>query len=154
MHRLQQNLTLAKQALSRAQARQAFYANKGRRDLVFSMGDKVLLSADHLHPPEGALRLKKLGKKAYGPFQVTRVVSLVAYELDLPRHCRMHPVVHVSHLREFKTAPEQFPDRQQRYTPPPPDVIEGEEHFHVQAFVGKRGEGNKLRYLVRWAGWP
>jgi hypothetical protein len=153
VQRLQKDIQLAKQALLKAQERQAHFANRGRRDHIFKVGDKVLLSADHLHPPEGAVKFKKLSKKAYGPFKIVKVVSPVAYELNLPKHYRMHPVVHISHLREFKEAADQFPERQQFYTPPPPDVIKGEEHFRVEAFVGRRGEGNKLRYLVRWAGY-
>jgi Chromo (CHRromatin Organisation MOdifier) domain len=42
--------------------------------------------------------------------------------------------------------------------PPPPDVLDGEEHYTVQAFLDSRltgkGRGQHLEYLVRWEGYP
>lgn len=38
----------------------------------------------------------------FGPVQVTKVISPVAYEVDLPEKSRIHNVFHVSRLKKFK----------------------------------------------------
>ena len=48
---------------------------------MFSVGDQVLLSTANLRNEE---RAPKLAPKFIGPFSVSRVVSSVAYELELP----------------------------------------------------------------------
>ena len=39
--------------------------------------------------------------------------------------------------------------------PPPPDLINGEEEYKVEAILGSRrhGRGHKLQYLVKWKGY-
>ena len=64
----------------------------------------------------------------------------------------MHPVVHISALRECLTS-GAFPDREERYTPPPPEIIAEEEYFRIAAFVGERGKGASKSYLVHWEGY-
>jgi hypothetical protein len=61
----------------------------------------------------------KLSFKYFGPYQITSRVGAVAYRLQLPDHCRIHPVVHVSQLKlvaGFKgiaspTLPALLPER-------------------------------------------
>ena len=41
------------------------------------------------------------------------------------------------------------------YDEPPPDLVEGEPEYEVEALLGSRriGRGRKLEYLVRWKGY-
>ena len=115
--RMREALATAKTAISQAQERQANQANKHRRAHEFRVGEKVYLSAGHLRAPKGDADVRKLGPKAYGPFEILEVLSPVTYKLHIPSHYKMHPVVHISALRERFTS-HAFPDRQERYTPP------------------------------------
>jgi len=40
------------------------------------------------------------------------------------------------------------------YTWPPPDMIEGEEQYEVEAIRAHRWRNNKLQYLIKWKGYP
>ena len=152
--RMQTDLARAKESIKKAQERQMTNANRHRREHVFKQGDLVYLSADHLRVHGAADSKKKFAKRAYGPYKVKRVLSPLTYELDLPASVKIHPVVHISALREHLTS-QRFPDRDEVYSPPPAEVIDEEEHFHVQAFVGARryGKTQKLQFLVDWVGY-
>ena len=112
----------------------------------------MYLSADHFKAPEGLDTRKKFRPKAYGPYSIKRVLSPVTYELDLPPNIKIHPVVHISQLREHYESSE-FPERTQVYSPPPAQVIDGEEFYPVECFVKERGSGASKEYLVHFEGW-
>jgi len=40
------------------------------------------------------------------------------------------------------------------YTEPPPDLINGEEHYKVEVITQHKGTGSCQRYLVTWVGYP
>jgi hypothetical protein len=40
------------------------------------------------------------------------------------------------------------------YMRPPPDVIEGEEQYEVEAVRAHRWRNRKLQYLIKWKGYP
>ena len=86
------------QDLRAAQERQATYANMKRRDYTFRVGDRVLLSSKDINIRD---LTPKLRLKYQGPWQVTKVVSPVAYRLDLPPSMKIHPVFHISKLERF-----------------------------------------------------
>lgn len=90
-----------------------------------------------------------MGPKYYGPYKVLAAITPVSYRLALPPHLRHHPVIHVSALKPFSGSanPSTFRD------PPPPDLIDGELHFHVEAFLNDRGSGRRRRFLVKWTGY-
>lgn len=43
----------------------------------------------------------KLSKRYYGPFQIIERIGVVAYKLLLPTDYRIHPVFHISLLKEY-----------------------------------------------------
>jgi hypothetical protein len=77
----------AKLKLQEAQARQAQYANQHRKDITYTVGDKVYLSTANLYLPSSMSR--KLTARYLGPFQVEKVVNPVTYKLKLPSTMRI-----------------------------------------------------------------
>ncbi|KAD4180440.1 hypothetical protein E3N88_29031 [Mikania micrantha] len=84
-----------------AQDRQKSYADKRRRPLEFSVGDKVMLKVS---PWKGTVRVGKRGMlnpRYIGPFKILARVGLVAYQLELPSELEgIHDVFHVSNLKK------------------------------------------------------
>nr|XP_009779826.1 PREDICTED: uncharacterized protein LOC104228966 [Nicotiana sylvestris] len=92
---------LIRKRLLAAQSRQKSYVDKRRRDLVFTIGDKVFL---RVSPMKGMMWFGKRGKlspRFIGPYEILDRVGAVAYHLALlPELYFIHPVFHVSMLRK------------------------------------------------------
>ena len=70
------------------------------------MGDHVYLKLQPYVQSSVALRSnQKPAYRFFGPFKIVAHIGLVAYKLDLPPHCKIHLVVHVSQLK--KHVPQQ-----------------------------------------------
>jgi hypothetical protein len=99
---------------------------KGQRHYQgFAEGEQVWLEGTNLrlsHPTT------KLAPKQYGPFTITKIISPVVYQLELPGHWAIHNVFHASLLTPYKEMEEHGTN----YIQPPPDVIEGEEEYEVE----------------------
>ena len=157
---LQQQLAIAKHHLNEAQLRQTEQANRRRRYGVFKVGDLVLLSTAHLNVtrPEGTTH--KLAPRYCGPFEVTKVVSEVAYKLQLPPTMKCHNVFHISLLREYTPSnPAAFPGRPVHTPPPPVQVKAGAAYFKVERIVSHyprkaTSHASSSHYLIKWEGYP
>lgn len=154
LSRMHLALDNAKTSLTQAQQRQQRYANESRREVTFKVGDQVLLSTAHLRNMD---RAPKLYPKFIGPYKIKRVVSSVAYELDLPSSMRVHPTFHVSKLKVFNKDDHRLFEREQVIRPPP-EIINEQEEFEVEQIIDKRESGSRSRrvvkYLVMWKGYP
>jgi hypothetical protein len=83
-----------------AQSRQKSYADK-RRELTFVVGDSVYLKVSPLGGTKRFLVKGKLAPKYVGPYQITKRIGRLAYQLALSETmARVHPVFHVSQLNK------------------------------------------------------
>lgn len=113
----------------------------------FKLGDKVWLEARNLRTPG---RPSKFKPKREGPFTIKEVLSPLAYRLKLPSQWRIHSVFHASLLTPYRTTDAHGPP----FSQPPPDLIEGEQEFEVEAILAHRGTASRRQYLVKWLGYP
>ncbi|MCO5588624.1 hypothetical protein L7F22_042581 [Adiantum nelumboides] len=106
-----------KVALEKTQAKQKKAADYHRREVVFSLGDWVLLHFEkaRLKKMKGKERLfSKLSMHYYGHFQICDIISDVAYRLKLPESWKIHNAFHVSLLRPYVgDVPEDIPAEDQ-----------------------------------------
>jgi hypothetical protein len=124
--------------------------------LRFESGQRAFLRLNHGYKLPGRPS-RKLGPQRAGPFTITRPVGNLAYELQLPTHWRIHPVVSVAQL-------EPAPNERDPYDRPRPISPVGinEEgdtrdwgSFEIEALVDRRerryGRSKPVKeYLVRW----
>lgn len=112
------------------------FADTKRREVVYQVGDWVLLklwpySQSTAKGPPGTSA--KLAKCHYGPFKVLERIDEVAYRLQLSDDIRIHPVFHCSVLKPFKGSPEQAQEVQL-----PPQVINGQPVISPLAILDYR----------------
>jgi hypothetical protein len=117
---LQQHRILATSALN------SLANNKAPTEAHYKQGQQVWLEAKNLALPYGTI---KLTPRRHGPFKITKVISPVAYKLELPHQWTIHPVFHASLLNPYTETKEHGPN----YSRPPPDLIGGEEQYKVEA---------------------
>src|SRR5229473_1922943 len=113
----------------------------------WTKGQKVWLDAKNLALPYGTI---KLVPRRHGPFEVEKVMSPVVYQLRLPPQWNIHPVFHASLLTPYIETKEHG----KNFTRPPPDMIEGEAEYEVEAIQAHHYQRRKLQYLIKWKGYP
>ena len=113
----------------------------------FKKEDKVWLDSQNLkigYPSQ------KLQPKREGPFEVTEVLGHITYCLKLLNQWQIHPIFHASLLLPYHETKAYGPN----YPLPPPDLIEGEEEYEVEAIIAHRKWGKGYLYLIKWVGYP
>ena len=96
----------------------------------------------------------KLQKRFVGPFRVIETIGEQAYRLSLPDNWKIHPVFHVSLLREWKAV-----DVQEDRPVSQDDMPEIEEpYWEIERLLRwrkiKRNKKIIKEYLVLWKGFP
>jgi len=115
----------------------------------FKVGDLIWLNRRNIETTRPS---QKLDQRRLGPFEIVEVVgdSKAALKLKLPPHWRIHPVFHVSLLDPYQA--NKIRGREQA-PPPPPNVMNGELEYEIEAILDSRIQRNKLRYLLEWKGY-
>ena len=96
----------------------------------------------------------KLQKRFVAPFEVPEKIGQQAYRLSLPTDWKIHPVFHISLLKDWKTA-----DLQEDQPAPPDDVPDIEEPYYD---IGRILRWRKVKHgrkilkenLILWKGNP
>jgi transposase InsO family protein len=147
--RMHSALTEAKAALAKAQEDMTRYYNQRREPAPeYAPGDKVYLDGSDIRTSRPS---KKLAHRFLGPYVVERRVGPNAYRLRLPHSMsRLHPVFPVVKLMPAPADP--IPGRRSE-PPPDPILVDGEEHYEVEAILDSRVFRRQLQYLVRWKGY-
>lgn len=112
----------------------------------FKKGQKVWLEGKNL---KLSYATRKLAPKREGPFEITEVINALNYRLRLPATWKVHPVFHASFLTPYKENDTHGPN----YTRPPPDLIDDQEEYEVEAIVGHRKQRGGISYRIKWKGY-
>ena len=149
-------LDKAHENISHAQQQQKKYADQHRRDIdtqLLKVGDEVLLSTENLRLPG---RAPKLVAKRIGPFKITKILSELVYELDLPPTLKgIHNRFHIQQLSYYRST-NRFNTRPTTHHRPPAIVTSDgtEDVYEVQNVLKHKKVGGALYYLIHWKGYP
>ena len=75
--------------------------DKKRKDKYYQIGDHVYLKLKEKQSSLSLGRCSKLAPRFCGPFEILAKRGLLAYELALPAHIRVHNVFHASLLKKY-----------------------------------------------------
>ena len=90
---------MIKYQLQRTQQRIKSQADKRRTEREFAVGDSVLLQP-YVQLTVASRSSQKLSLRFYGSFKTIQRVGQVPYELNFLIDAKIHPVVHVSQLKQ------------------------------------------------------
>ena len=65
-----------------------------------------------------------------GPFEIVKIVGVVAYKLKLPKRLQIHPTVHVSFLKPYH-GDEQDPTRNEARHAPPTVMVQFDREVDI-----------------------
>lgn len=102
----------------------------------------------------------KITEQRAGPFKIVRRQGRLAYELKLPSHWKIHPVISVAHLIPAPKGKDPY-NRHIVEGREPVDGVEGDtdewKSWELERIVDrrtvKRGRTNVVEYLVKFKGW-
>jgi len=149
--RMNADLENARSSLLRAQQRQKHYADQKRRELSFSVGDMVMLSAKNTPTLDGD-GSAKMKPHWTGPYEVVVCVGKVAYKLHMP-NTREYSVYHVSLLKPYLDGSQQFPLRAIDSEPPPAFFVQKQSFWCVEKILRARTVRKQKQYEVQWVGY-
>jgi hypothetical protein len=101
LKKMEDKMLNIKQNLKAAQDRQKSYADKGRNQKEFKVGDHVFLK---VKANKSSLKLgscSKLAARFCRPFEILKRIGTIAYMLALPVSMTIHNVFHVSFLKKY-----------------------------------------------------
>ena len=138
LHQIHEVHARCQLAIEKAQKAYKQYADCGRQDLSFAIGDRVWLEAYNLSTDAPS---KKLAVKRLGPYTVLESVGPASYRLDIPVSWKVHNVFHVGLLSHTKE--DTIPGRVAE--PQAPVRIQEQELWVIEKFINSwwfRGKFN------------
>src|SRR4051812_49140570 len=117
---------LTKENIERMNARYKFAGDKGRKHVVFELGDLVWLHLRKDRFPD--LRKSKLMPRADGPFKVLQKINDNAYKLELPAVFWVSPTFNIADLKPYLGEDDELPSRTT-------SIQEGEDDEDISANV-------------------
>ena len=136
----------ARAALARIQEEMKRQVDRGRKETEkWKVGEKVMLSMKDLVFKERPA--KKLVDQYIGPCIIDEVVSTNMVKLQLPTSMRIHLVVNISQVVQYR---EQVGE--QKKVELKLVEVEGVKGWEVENILNKKKERGVMKYLVRWKG--
>ena len=119
---------------------------KTSKFIPWKAGDKVWLEGKNLqlHYP-----MRKLPPRWERPFEISYIISPLAYQLRLLLTWKIHNVFHTSLLSTYWETAKHGPN----FINPPPEEIDGEEEYEVADILSHWGSPGQWMYLVSWKGY-
>jgi len=139
---------LVRKRMKVSQDRRKSYADRRRRDIAFSVRDKVLVKVSPLRKVMRFITSRKLAPRFIRPYEIIEKVGILAYRVNLPLELAgLHKVFHVSYLRKLlhKTAIVGEPVQQLHIATEP---IAPHATTHIGEHVIKKLRNKEIR-LVR-----
>ena len=69
--------------------------------------------------------------------------------MELPHQWRIHDIFHAALLTPYHETDEHG----QNFIKPPPDLIDGQEEYEVEAIIAHKQKGHQMEYLIKWKGY-
>lgn len=135
----------AKKNMTKAQEEMSKYANRRRRAIDWSVGDRVYLSTRNLKNTRPS---RKLGQQWVGPYTVLEQIGH-AFRLQLPTGSQIHDVFSPDVLIKAPNTPlpgQVLPE-------PNSEIINGVEEWEVESILAVRLRRRQLQYQVSWVGY-
>ncbi|VDC02739.1 unnamed protein product [Peniophora sp. CBMAI 1063] len=111
----------------------------------YEVGDQVWLEATNLKSKRPS---PALNERRHGPFKMLEKIGASVYRLDTPPMWKTHNVFNEALLTPY--TPPAFANPPE----PPPEMIDGEERYEVEAVINSkiigRGTHRSMMYLVKW----
>jgi hypothetical protein len=149
----QAHLEFLKTHLAAAQNRMKMYADRQRTEKHYQVGEQVLLKLQPYAQSSLVNRpCPKLAFKFFGPFHILEKIGEVAYKLDLPAHSAIHPVFHVSQLKEY--TPDFTPVFAELPQVPALDTVDTIPEEILDRRLVKKGAAAAPQGLIKWRGIP
>lgn len=148
---------MARENLQDAQVRMKKYYDRTRSNVVFKIGDLVMLDTKNLPLKHAGNQGKaKLSAKKVGPFEITAMINENVAKLRLPKSMsRLNATFNVDLLHHYVENPIQFRSRPiPKASPVILDEDTGEELHIVEKLLRKRLFKRKTEWLVKWHGFP
>lgn len=146
----------AHNAIAVAQARMKAIYDKKRKPVEIHIRDKVYLKLAK-EVDNGYKLLDNFTKFSFnkiGPYKVTRVITPLSFELELPSWLSIHPVISIEYLE-----PKGMDPYERKNPEPGPILVDGEERYIIEEITDKEMRsvpGQRRRqpfYQVRYMGY-